>query len=119
MNILTTRHRGYLWLGLFAGLLVSGCVGNPITFPDVGGEKIDSTRGRPIRASACGFQLLLFIPININERAERAYEGLRERAGQDVIADVQVQERWFYAFVGTGYCTVLQATAYPRVAGSL
>jgi hypothetical protein len=119
MNMLKTRHHNYLWLGLLAGLLVSGCVGNPITFPDVGGEKIDSTRGRPIRASACGFQLMLFIPININERAERAYASLRERAGQDVIADVKVQERWFYAFVGTGYCTVLQATAYPRVAGPM
>lgn len=119
MNILKSTHRSYLWPGLLAGLLVSGCVGNPITFPDVSGEKIDSARGRPIRASACGFQLLLVIPININERAQRAYEGLLQRAGRDVVTDVKIQERWFYAFVGTGYCTVLHATAYPRVAEAL
>lgn len=119
MNIQKTKYHSHLWLGLVASLLISGCVGNPITFPDVGAERIDSTRGRPISAKACGFQLLLFIPININERATRAYESLRNQAGQDVIADVKVQERWFYAFVGTGYCTVLQATAYPRVTGSM
>lgn len=119
MNIQKKKHRSFLWLGLLSGLLVSSCMSNPIAFPDVSGEKFDSTRGRSIRAKACGFQLLLVIPININERAERAYESLRKQAGKDVITDVMVQERWFYAFVGTGYCTVLQATAYPRVAEAM
>jgi hypothetical protein len=62
---------------------------------------------------------LLLIPINTNTRATRAYESLRRQAGEDVIADVKIQESWFYGFVGTGYCTALQATAYPRATGSI
>jgi hypothetical protein len=32
----------------------------------------------------------------------------------DYLTDVRVQERWYYAFVGTAYCTEMQAMAYPK-----
>ena len=99
---------------MIAGLLLAGCVGTPVTFPQVDEAVIDKSRGRTVRSSACGFQLLLLIPININDRAERAYAELREQAGTDILADVQVREKWFYGFVGTGYCTQLTARAFPR-----
>jgi hypothetical protein len=56
-------------------------------------------------------QLLLFIPIRVNNRMLRAYSALEAQAGGDFITDVQIQERWTYLFVGTNYCTALRAKA--------
>jgi hypothetical protein len=66
---------------------------------------------RTITSEACGFQLLLFIPLGINSRMARAYSALQEQAAGGFITDVQVQERWGWGLVGTQYCTVLQAKA--------
>ena len=107
-----TRYTARLWFCVVAVLLLSGCVGTPVTFPEADNNRIGRSHGRAISAGSCGFQLLLLIPININNRAERAYAELRETAGSDVIADIQVREKWFYGFVGTGYCTQLVARAY-------
>ena len=99
-------------------LLINGCTGMPIKVGHIDqqfrNEKIDFTRGRSIEASASGFQLFLFIPININDRQSRAYSELRYVAGHDYITDVKVQESWTYAFVGTIYKTTIKAMAYPR-----
>ena len=95
-----------------------GCAGKPIKVGSIDQQfsntKVDFTRGRSIKASASGFQLFLFIPIRINDRHERAYTLLRERAGHDYITDIKVQESWIYAFVGTVYKTTLKAMAYPQ-----
>ncbi len=94
-----------------------GCAGKPIRFGVVEQQdniNIDFTRGRTLSASASGFQLLLFIPININDRHERAYQILRGQAGNDYITDIKIQESWTYAFVGTVYTTTIKAMAYPR-----
>jgi hypothetical protein len=66
---------------------------------------------RTISSEACGFQLLLLIPIGINDRMSRAYSALQEKAAGSYITDVQVQERWGWGLVGTLYCSVLQAKA--------
>jgi hypothetical protein len=80
--------------------------------------EMHATTGRPIKASASGFQLLLFIPININDRQERAFQLLQAQAGDDYLTNVAVDESWTWAFVGTVYRTTLTATAYPRTAGT-
>jgi hypothetical protein len=67
-----------------------------------------------ISGAACGFQLLLFFPISINSRAERAYHELVLEAQGDFITDVKVSERWIYGFVGTGYCTEFRAKAIKQ-----
>lgn len=99
-------------------LFIIGCSGKPITVGHIdqkfSNTKVDFTRGRSIEASASGFQLLLFIPININNRHERAYSLLRAQAGHDYITDINVQESWTYAFVGTVYKTTIKAMAYPQ-----
>jgi hypothetical protein len=45
------------------------------SFRNKAGEKkaIDFSKGRQISSEACGFQLLLLIPIKTNGRAERAF----------------------------------------------
>ncbi len=104
---------------LIAVLLIcfflTGCAGKPIKFvsSDIHSDKIDFSKGRPIHATASGLQLLLFIPININDRHDRACQLLKAMAGNDYISNVKIQEEWTYAFVGTIYKTTISATAYP------
>jgi len=104
---------------LIAVFFIAGCAGTPIRVGTVDQQldktNIDFTRGRSISASASGFQLLLFIPININTRHERAYQILLGQAGNDYMTNVKIQESWTYAFVGTVYTTTIEAMAYPRI----
>lgn len=116
---MNTVHRRTLSIaGMLLVSSLAGCTGNPVRVGQVdqplSGGRIDYSRGRTISASASGFQLLLFIPISINDRQERAYSILRGQSGGDYITDVKVKESWIYALVGTVYKTTLEATAYPH-----
>lgn len=97
-------------------MLMGGCAGNPVTLKSFPVKDVSLESARPISAEACGFQLLLLIPISINSRLERAYSELAEKAGRDSIANLSVEEYWRYAFVGTTYCTRLEAVAYKKTA---
>ncbi len=92
-------------------VLTGGCAGTPVELGNRAGQAVPTGPSRDIEGSGCGFQLLLFIPISVNGRLQRAYAELQEQAHGDYITDVQVQERWTYGFVGTGYCTELKARA--------
>ena len=101
-------------------VFIVGCTGAPIQLSTVKGgstENIDFETGRDITAEASGFQLLLFIPININDRHARAYSLLESKASGDYISNVQVKESWTYGFVGTVYTTTITAKAYPNKKG--
>jgi len=95
-----------------------GCAGTPV---QLGTRTSVPTPiagvARPISAEACGFQLLLLIPINTNDRMATAYRSLVAQAGSDYITDVQIQERWGYWLVGTSYCTTLKARAIKNGPG--
>ena len=93
---------------------VPGCVSQPVRLEAPTAPIAAGATGRPVSASACGFQLLLLIPIAINSRQARAYASLKEQAGDDVLTEVKVSERWFYGLVGSGYCTDLSGTAYRK-----
>lgn len=104
-------------LGLIIfGVFTVGCAGKPIKFQSVAPQKYESVKdkGREISASASGFQLLLFIPIDVNDRHQRAYELLKAQAGDGYMTNIRVEESWTYAFVGTSYKTTLKATVYPK-----
>jgi len=103
--------------GILLLFLVSftGCYGIPVKFNTMPAQSYDATRGRTVEGSACGFQLLAFIPISINDRAWRAYSELVQEAGADYVTDIKVKEKWYYAALGTVYCTEMQATAYPKI----
>lgn len=96
---------------IITATLLSACAGAPVSLGTRVGGPVPTGAERTIAAEACGFQLLLFIPIAINSRAQRAYQALEAQAGGDFITNVQVQERWTYGFVGTQYCTGLRAKA--------
>jgi hypothetical protein len=108
---------------LLRSLIIAACIGGlpacsstPVKVNDeVDRAEIDMTKGRRIRAQAAGFQLLLVIPINVNSRQVRAWEQLKQYAGNDYISDVTITERWTYGYVGTAYTTIIEAMAYPRI----
>jgi hypothetical protein len=103
-----------------SSLLLAACSGAPIR-TGVANQRIDTanidySKGRRVSASASGFQLLLLIPISINNRHERAYRELLAQAGSDYVTDIKLNESWTYALVGTVYKTTLEAMAYPQKA---
>lgn len=95
---------------------IVGCSGTPVHIASQSPKLYEHTKdqGSQITASASGFQLLLFIPIEINERQERAYQLLKAQAGGGYITDVKIQESWTYALVGTVYTTTMTATLYAK-----
>ncbi len=102
---------------IFALLLVN-CSGVPTklynpAYEDIQNKKINFSNPRPLFSEACGFQLLLVIPININDRQERAFRTLLNNAGREFVSDIEITETWTYGFVGTQYCTQLKAMSYP------
>ena len=109
------RLLGVVPIGIVTLILV-GCSGTPVYIESVSPKLYENVKdkGREISASASGFQLLLFIPIDINDRQERAYGQLKAQAGGGYITDVKIKESWTYAFVGTSYKTTMTATVYPN-----
>ena len=105
----------FIFLTVFA-VYFTGCSGKPVTFnsvdPKLYADK--KSEGRTISGEASGFQLLLFIPISINDRHDQAYNVLKGQANGDYITNIKVTESWTYAFVGTIYTTKMTATAYPK-----
>ena len=95
-----------------AAALLAGCAGTPVQLGTRTSVPMPTSGvARPISAEACGFQLLLLIPINTNDRLATAYRSLVAQAGNDYITDVEVQESWGYRLVGTSYCTAIKAKA--------
>ena len=104
-----------LMVAICLGVL-SSCSSTPVKInEEIDRADIDMTKGRQIRAQAAGFQLFLVIPISVNSRQARAWEQLKQSAGNDYISDVRITERWTYGYVGTAYTTIIEATAYPRI----
>jgi hypothetical protein len=95
------------------GLSAVSCSGTHFTIPNEPAREYDTSRGRTIRSETSGFQLLLFIPISINDRHERAWRELQRRANGDFITDVKIKDSWTWALVGTVYQVDMEATAYP------
>ena len=95
-----------------------GCAGTPLKVDAIDQQfdrsKIDFTRPRLISASLSGYQILVFIPLSINDRQAQAYDMLMAQAGTDYITDIKIRESWTYIFIGTIYTTEIAAIAYPR-----
>ena len=52
---------------------------------------------------SAGFMLLGVIPINQNDRFQRAYTSALQRSGSARITDIAISERWFWTPVGNGF----------------
>lgn len=111
-------YKHYVSIAIITSLLLlQGCAGTPVNMgvsEDFNRSVYDMENPKKVSISASGFQLLLFIPISINSRHQRAYSAIEAQAGDGLISDVRVKESWTYAFVGTIYKTTIEANIYPR-----
>jgi hypothetical protein len=99
---------------LMCAIGLAACSSPTIRISSTPPPDIDRSGGRPISASACGYQLFQLIPISTNSRQITAYERLKQQAASDYVGDVVQTEKWYYGLVGSVYCTEFTAKAYPR-----
>jgi hypothetical protein len=103
---------------LSLALVCAACAGVPVRIGDTVPPDVDRTQGRAVFSSATGYQILQFIPYDNNDRHQRAYDQLKQNAGDAWITDVAVKESWTYLLLGTAYTTTFRATAYPKSAAT-
>jgi len=61
--------------------------------------------------NSVGMLLFGVIPINQNERFEKAYQQAVQKAGATRLTDVTISERWWWGYVLNGYVFKVQGTA--------
>lgn len=94
--------------------LLTGCTGHYYKIPTA---PVDTSKYDVVghgTETATGIMLFSFIPIQQNNKIERATDSLLRTYGGDAVTDVQVRERWFWAWVLNGYKTDVQATILRR-----
>lgn len=94
--------------------LAWGCTGVPYKLatvePDLTKYEVlghASARGR-------GFMILNVIPVNQNNKIERAVETAIHSKGGDELINISVQETWFWAYVMNSYAVEVQGTVIKR-----
>ena len=65
----------------------------------------------PTEGSSVGMLLFGVIPINQNERFEKAYTQAVQKGGGTRLTDVTISERWWWGYVLNGYVFKVQGTA--------
>lgn len=94
-----------------ATVMLGACEGVPIKLGSDAGPVLAGANAIQLEAKSCGFQLLLFIPINVNTRHAHAWQALQAKAHGKALTDIKLKDEWFWGGVGTIYCTTLAATA--------
>jgi hypothetical protein len=101
-------------LGCLVVVLLSGCVGHYYQMPT---PPVDLNKYEVVaegEETATGIMLFQLIPIQQNSKIARATQALMEAYGGDAVTNVQVRERWFWAWVLNGYKTDVRATVLRR-----
>lgn len=86
-------------------LTLVGCTGTPMQSPHY-----DSSQYTVVghsEANATGLLLFGLIPIQQNTRFVRAQDAAIQARGGDALINTQIQEKWFWAWVLTGYTTTV------------
>ncbi|HEX9396571.1 MAG TPA: hypothetical protein VF943_07495 [Burkholderiales bacterium] len=92
-----------------AAMFATGCSGVPVSLGSQVSGPIPTGPERQVQSRNCGFQLLGVIPIMVNDRQSRAYEGIETQAAGGFISDVRVTETWSWWLIGVKVCTTLNA----------
>ena len=62
------------------------------------------------QGSATGLMLFSVIPIGQNTRFSDAYQYAIESKSGDELIDIEISERWFWAYILNGYTTTIKGT---------
>jgi len=107
------RYRG----AIATLLLLCGCSGplvNVAPFPPE-----EYSEGGQVSGSACGLLFLGMFPMQVNDRAERAYDRALKSARATSLTDTAVNESWYFTPIGPAVCTGVEGVAIIRSAGSM
>ena len=89
-----------------------GCQSVPVKLETLKPDTYDVVG--PAQGSATGIMLFNLIPIGQNERFEGAYQRAIQSKGADALIDIELSERWFWAYVLNGYTTTVKGTAVKK-----
>ena len=91
-------------------IVAAACTGPLVKVaPEPPTQYVTTTSGQ---GSACGFSLFGVIPIAVNDRAQRAYDEALKASGGTGLTDVNVTERWYWAYIGVVFCTDIDGVGY-------
>lgn len=100
-----------------AGLLLAGCVSMPVnlsTPPNLQEGKDYTVLGEG-EGSSVGIMLFNLIPINQNQRFQKAYDEAVQSKGGDRLINPTIEEQWFWAYLLNGYIFKVKGTVVKDV----
>lgn len=98
-------NKSKILASMLLAMAVTGCTGTPMKTAN-----LDSSQYTVVahsEQSATGIMLFGFIPIGQNDRFVRAQSAAIKAKGGDAMINTQVQEKWFWAWVLSGYTTTV------------
>jgi len=106
-------------IGRCAGLvallaLASACTGIPYKMATIEPDLTKYEVLGPATAQGRGFMIMNVIPINQNNKIERAVEKAIQSKGGDELIDISVQETWFWAYVLNSYAVKVEGTVIKK-----
>ncbi|QEM69232.1 hypothetical protein FO488_14405 [Geobacter sp. FeAm09] len=102
---------------LLTSALLAGCVSVPVNMgaPPNQLEGKDYTVVGEGEGSSVGIMLFNFIPINQNDRFQKAYDEAVQSKGGDRLINPVIEERWFWAYLLNGYIFKVKGTVVKNV----
>lgn len=94
--------------------LASGCTGIPYKMATVEPDLTKYEVLGPATAQGRGFMIMNVIPVNQNNKIERAVEKAIQSKGGDELIDITVQETWFWAYVLNSYAVKVDGTVIKK-----
>ena len=106
-------------VGKLAGFIAlvaasSGCTGIPYKMATVEPDLSKYEVMGPATGHGRGFMILNIIPVNQNNKIERAIESAIQSKGGDEMIDISVQESWFWAYVLNSYAVDVTGTVIKK-----
>lgn len=92
----------------------SACTGVPYKLASVEPDLSKYEVLGPATAKGRGFMVLNVIPVNQNNKIERAIESAIQSKGGDELIDISVQESWFWAYALNSYAVEVTGTVIKR-----
>jgi len=93
-------------------VVLCGCSGPLVNVAPV--PPSDYSEAGKVTGDACGLLLLGMLPVNVNDRAERAYDSALKRAHATSLTDTALTETWYFTPVGPAICTSVDGVALVR-----
>ena len=95
-------------------LATTACTGHPYQMAQV---ELDPSKYEVItegEIETTGIMLFGFIPIQQNNRVQRAVDYLLRQHGGDELVNITIRDRWFWAYVLNGYKTSVRGTVVKK-----